>query len=82
MRRGCRGRGVVAGASYQQAAAEPACGQGGCGRGRGVRACERAQHVGACVMAGRARAPAQRGQLVLALGGGCVRSCDCVESGR
>jgi hypothetical protein len=47
----------VAGASQQQAAAEhePACGRGGCGRGKGVRACERAQLVGACVMAGRGR---------------------------
>jgi hypothetical protein len=51
---------VVAGAWQQQAAAEhkPACGRGGCGRGRGVRACEKAQRVGACVMAGRALAPA------------------------
>jgi hypothetical protein len=59
------GVGVVAGAWQQQAAAEhePASGRGGCGRGRGVRACERAQRVGACVMAGRgSRAPAhQRG---------------------
>jgi hypothetical protein len=57
--------GVVAGAWQDQAAAEhePACRRGGCGRGRGVRACERAQRVGACVMAGRACAPAeQRGQ--------------------
>ena len=46
------GVGVVAGASQQQAATEhePACGRGGCGRGRGVRACERPQCVGACVM--------------------------------
>ncbi len=46
------GVGVVAGAWQQRAAAEhePACGRGGCGRGRGVRACERAQRVGACVM--------------------------------
>jgi hypothetical protein len=38
------GVGVVAGSSQQQAAAEhePACGQGGCGRGRGVCAFERA----------------------------------------
>jgi hypothetical protein len=44
--------GVVAGAWQQQAAAEhePACGRGGCGRERGVRACEGAERVGACVM--------------------------------
>ena len=81
------GVGVVAGAWEQQAAAEhePACGRGGCGRGRGVRACERAQRVGACVMAGRsssACAVEGRGQVVLARGGGCVRACGCVEAGR
>jgi hypothetical protein len=56
------GVGVVAGAWKQQAAAEHelACGRGGCGRGRGVCACERSQRVGACVMAGHARAPAQQ----------------------
>jgi hypothetical protein len=57
------GVGVVAGARQQQAATEhePACGRGGCGRGRGVHACERAQRVGACVLAGRgSRAPAQQ----------------------
>jgi hypothetical protein len=48
------GVGVAAGAWQQQASAEhePACGRGGCCRGRGVRACERAQRVGACAMAG------------------------------
>jgi hypothetical protein len=47
------GVGVVAGAQQQAAAEhEPACGRGGCCRGRGVRACERAQRVGACAMAG------------------------------
>ena len=77
------GVGVAAGALQQLAAAEhePACGRGGCGRGRGVRACERAQRVGACVMAGRARAPAQqRGE-----GGWCwreARACESVEAGR
>jgi hypothetical protein len=56
------GVGVVAGAWQEQAVAEhePACGRGGCGRGRGVCACERAQRVGVCVMAGRARAPVQQ----------------------
>jgi hypothetical protein len=51
---------VVSGASQQQAATEhePACGRGGCGRGRGVSASETAQSVGACVVSGRARAPA------------------------
>ncbi len=82
MRRGCRGRGA-----QQQAAAEhePACGRGGWGRGRGVRACERAQRVGACAMAGRvsrACAAERRGQVVLARGGGCLRACECVEAGR
>ncbi len=81
------GVGVVAGACQQQAAAEhePACGRGGCGRGRGVRACERAHRVGACVMVGsgsRACAGEGRGQVVLARGGGCVRACECVEAGR
>ena len=81
------GAGVVAGAWQQQAAAEhePACGRGGCGQGRGVRACERAQRVGACVMAGRgfhACTSEGRGQVVLARGGGCVRDCECVEAGR
>ncbi len=54
--------GVVAGAWQQQAAAEHelACGRGGSRRQRGVRVCERAQRVGACVMAGRARTPAQQ----------------------
>jgi hypothetical protein len=50
-----------------------------------VRACERAQRVRACVMAGRgsrACATEGRGQLVLARGGGCVRACECVEAGR
>jgi hypothetical protein len=56
------GVGVVAGAWEEQAAAEhePACGRGGYARVRGVRPCERAQRVGACAMAGRARAPAQQ----------------------
>ncbi len=46
--------GIVAGSWLQQAAAdhEQACGRGGCGRGRGVCACERAQSVGACVIGG------------------------------
>jgi hypothetical protein len=50
------------GAWQEQAAAEhePACGRGWCGRGRGARACERAQRVGACVMAGLARSPAEQ----------------------
>jgi hypothetical protein len=63
------GVGVVAGAWQQQAAAEhqAACGRGGGGRGRGVRACERAERVGDCV---------------LARDGGCVRACECVEAGR
>jgi hypothetical protein len=79
--------GVEAVAWQQQAAAEhePACGRGGCGRGRGVRACERAPRVGACVMAGRgsrACAAEGRGQVVLAEGGGCVRACESVEAGR
>jgi hypothetical protein len=54
--------GVMAGTWHQQATAEreTACGRGGCGRGRGVRVCERAQRVGACVIAGRARAPEPR----------------------
>jgi hypothetical protein len=50
-----------------------------------VRACERAQRVGACVMAGRglrACAGEGRGQVVLARGGGCVRACESVEAGR
>ena len=49
------GVGVVGGAAQEQAATEheAAYGRGGCGRGRGVRACERAQSVGACVMVGR-----------------------------
>jgi hypothetical protein len=77
------GVGVVAGAWQEQAAAEhePACGRGGCGRGRGVRACERAQRAGACVLVqrgSRACAAAGRGQVVLARGGGCVRACECV----
>ncbi len=81
------GVGVVAGARQQQAAAEhePVCGRGGCGRGRGVRACERAQRAGARVMAGcasRACAAEGRGQVVLARGGGCVRACESVEAGR
>jgi hypothetical protein len=39
------GVGVVVGAPQQQAATEhePECGRGGCGRARGVCACERAQ---------------------------------------
>ncbi len=52
---------------------------------RGVRACERAQRVGACLMAGRgsrACAAEGRGQVVLARSGGCVRACECVETGR
>jgi hypothetical protein len=64
---------------------EPACGRGGCGRGKDVRACERAQRVGACVMAGRgsrACVTEGRGQLVWVRGGGCVRACECVEAGR
>jgi hypothetical protein len=85
--KGESGVGVVAGVSQQQAAAEheAACGRGGRGRGRGVRACERAQRVGACVMArrgSRACATEGRGQLVLARGGVCVRACECVEAGR
>jgi hypothetical protein len=65
------GVGVVAGAWQEQAAAEhePASGRGGCGRGRGVGACEKAQRVGAYVMAGRgsrACAAEGRGQVVLA----------------
>jgi hypothetical protein len=78
---------VVAGASQQQAEAEhePACGRGGCGWGRGVRACERAQRVGACVMAGRgsrACATERRGQLVLARGGWLCEAMRVVEAGR
>jgi hypothetical protein len=84
------GVGVVAGAAQEQATQgaaerEPACGRGGWGRGRGVRACGRAQRVGACVMTGRgsrACAAEGRGQVVLARGGGCVRACACVEAGR
>jgi hypothetical protein len=81
------GAGVVAGTCQQQAAAddESAYGRGGCGRGRGVRACERAQRVGARVMAGRgsrACAGEGRGKMVLSRGGGCVRACECVEAGR
>jgi hypothetical protein len=80
------GVGVMAGAWQLQAAAEhePACGSDGCGRGRGVCACERAQRVGACVMVGRgsrAFAAEGRGQVVLARGGGSVRTCECVEGG-
>jgi hypothetical protein len=45
------GVGVVAGVQQAKAEHEPACGRGGCGRG--VRACERAQRAGACVMAAR-----------------------------
>ena len=81
------GVGVVAGAWQEQALAEhePTCGRGGCGRGRGVRACERAERVGVCVMAGRgSRACAAEGrwQVVLARDGGCARACECVEAGR
>ena len=81
------GVGGVAGVSQQQAAAErePACGRGGCGRSRGVCACESAQRVGACVMArrgSRASGAEGRGQVVLARGGGCVRACKCFEAGR
>ena len=81
------GVGAVAGVWQQQAAAEhePACGRGGCGRGRGVRGCERAQRVGAYVMAGcgsRACAAEGRGQVVSGRCGGCVRACECVEAGR
>ncbi len=57
---------------------------GAAGEG-GVRACERAQRGGACVMEGRdsrACATEERGQLVLARGGVCVRACQCVEAGR
>jgi hypothetical protein len=76
---------VVAGVSHQQAAAEnkPACGRDGCGRARGVRACERAQRVGVCGVGAcsHARAVEGRGQLVLARGGDCVRACECVEAG-
>jgi hypothetical protein len=78
---------VVTGARQQQAVAEhePACGRGGCDRGRGVRACERAQSVGSCVMEGRgsrACTAEGRGRLVLARGGGCVRAYESVEAGR
>ncbi len=81
------GLGAVAGVWQQQAAAEhePACGRGGGGRSRGVCACERAQRVGACVMArrgSRASGAEGRGQVVLARGGGCVRACESVEAGR
>ncbi len=79
--------GVVAGVWQQQAAAEhePACRRDGCGRGRVVRACERAQRVWACGMVGRGSRACEaegRGQVVLARGGGCVRAWECVEAGR
>jgi hypothetical protein len=78
--------GVLAGAWQQQAAGddEPACGRGGCDRRKGVRACERAQRVGACVMAGRgsrACAADGRGQVVLTRGWGCVRHASVLRRG-
>ncbi len=84
--------GIVAGVSWQgrrssrpQQSARRRAGEAGAAGGGGVRACERAQRVGARVMAGRgsrACATEGRGQLVLARGGGCVRACECVEAGR
>ena len=78
---------VVAGAAQQQAAAEhePArrMRRGGVCAGeagapvRGVRACERAQRVGACAIAGRARAPAQQ----MGEGSWCWRMCEGMRGG-